>query len=1012
MVATALTLITWRRCCIALLLMIFFPTFSTQQQEKEVPLRQIYEECLRKSNDTSLSTSTAFTRNLTTTLRNFTRLASEGSKYGITNPAAAGGSAAQENNMPVYAVFQCRGDLSAQSCGECMENVTARLPQECAGYVGARVRLDGCFLRYDNQSFFEPDTTVQKMLCNSTEKLSDVEILRAIADDLVENVTREAPKKGGWATASASGMYAAAECVRYLNESECSQCLFQYSAVSCRSTVGEQVYLASCSYRYEAYNFLEAAAPSLIVAAPPSSPPSPTPSSPPNSRPRPAGSKTPDIAGSVVAGVVFMGGALCAILIVRRHKGSKIKGAKLGEETTRQLLQSKAQVFSLAELEEATDHFHPTNKLGEGGFGIVYKPKQPLMAPSWLRFQRPLISAFFSSPLICVFSSRAPQGCVFQPKQYHQICVFLISSDLRFQQQSPSRLRFSAKAIPSDLRFSHPSDLRFSARAAPLDLRFSAKAVPSDLRFSARAIASDLRFQQQEQLSDQRFSHRLRSAFFSQSSPIRSVMDGNKEEGSSSEDTQPIPTAHEIGESLGQADEALQVVTAMTMFKQLMENPRMDGNKEEGSSSEDRQPIPTAHEIGESSGQAEEALQVSTTVMLLKLGQKENSQPNKSDSIRVDHRLKLHESWKIHNAFHASLLRPYVGNVPEDMPAEDQPEVEELDEILVSEQSLAHKERKVKGKGALSNGERVAIKKLTIGGQQGKKEFLNEVNLITRVQHKNLIKLLGCCVEGHERILVYEYLPNKSLDLFLSATGNRILNWSTPYEIILGMAKGLAYLHEESHRRIIHRDIKPSNVLLDDELNPVIADFGLARLVRDNATHVNTGLAGTIGYLAPEYVLHGALSEKVDVFSFGLVALEIVTGKQNVYSGLLTWAWEKYGDEKVLDLVDERLGAAFSPEEAMRVVHVALLCTQESPKQRPTMSLITLWLSGSSGILEIPIRPTFLDYNDSIEPTSELNHQFILSSSLSPQSTNVFRGQDGSWTSRGVQSLSDIVEPR
>ncbi|MCO5562699.1 hypothetical protein L7F22_016329 [Adiantum nelumboides] len=149
-------------------------------------------------------------------------------------------------------------------------------------------------------------------------------------------------------------------------------------------------------------------------------------------------------------------------------------------------------------------------------------------------------------------------------------------------------------------------------------------------------------------------------------------------------------------------------------------------------------------------------------------------------------------------------------------------------------------------RGALSSGERVAIKKLTIGGQHAKQEFLNEVNLITSVQHKNLIKLLGCCVEGSERILVYEYLPNKSLDLFLSATGNRILNWSTRYGVILGMAKGLAYLHEESHTRIIHRDIKPSNVLLDDELNPIIADFGLARLVRDNATHVNTGVAGTM----------------------------------------------------------------------------------------------------------------------------------------------------------------------
>ncbi|MCO5574158.1 hypothetical protein L7F22_027938 [Adiantum nelumboides] len=287
-----LTLITWRRCCIALLLVILFPTFSTPQQlpEGEGPSYEIYQDCLRKSNGSNTSLS-AFTRTLNTTLRNFTRLASEGSKYGITNPAAAGGSAAEENNMPVYAVFQCRGDLSTQSCAECMQNVTARLPQVCAGYVGTRVRLDGCFLRYDNQSFFELDTSLMKIFCN-TEKASDVQT-GAIAD-LVENVTSEAPRKGGWATASASGMYAAAECVRYLNESECSQCLLRYwySNLSCGATVGERVHLASCNYRYEAYNFLEAAAPSL-VAAPPTSPPSPTPSQP--SLPRPAGHHIPAV---------------------------------------------------------------------------------------------------------------------------------------------------------------------------------------------------------------------------------------------------------------------------------------------------------------------------------------------------------------------------------------------------------------------------------------------------------------------------------------------------------------------------------------------------------------------------------------------------------------------------------------------------------------------------------------------------------------------------------------------
>ncbi|KAI5070532.1 hypothetical protein GOP47_0014875 [Adiantum capillus-veneris] len=225
------------------------------------------------------------------------------------------------------------------------------------------------------------------------------------------------------------------------------------------------------------------------------------------------------------------------------------------------------------------------------------------------------------------------------------------------------------------------------------------------------------------------------------------------------------------------------------------------------------------------------------------------------------------------------------------------------------------------------------------------------------------------------------------------------------------MAKGLAYLHEESHTQIIHRDIKPSNILLDDQLNPVIPDFGLARLVKDDATHVNTGVAGTIGYLAPEYALNGVLSEKVDVFSFGLVTLEVVTGKQNVYSRLLTWVWEKYRDEKSLELVDEKLGNAFAPEQVIRVVHVALLCTQENPKQRPTMYRVTLWLSGMTDILEIPIRPAFLGYNDSTAPARVSIHQSPSTSFTCSQSTNAFGGEVP-WISGGVLSMSEIIDPR
>ncbi|KAK9070625.1 hypothetical protein SSX86_011027 [Deinandra increscens subsp. villosa] len=276
-------------------------------------------------------------------------------------------------------------------------------------------------------------------------------------------------------------------------------------------------------------------------------------------------------------------------------------------------------------------------------------------------------------------------------------------------------------------------------------------------------------------------------------------------------------------------------------------------------------------------------------------------------------------------------------------------------------------------KGTLDDGRVIAVKQLSVASHQGKSQFIAEIATISAVQHRNLVKLYGCCIDGEKRLLVYEYLENKSLDQALFGEKKLSLSWATRFEICLGVARGLAYLHEESRIRVIHRDVKASNVLLDSDLNPKISDFGLAKLYDDKKTHMSTRVAGTIGYLAPEYAMRGHLTEKADVFGFGVVALEIISGRPNCDSSLedekiylLEWAWNLHEANSELELVDEEL-SEFDENEIKRVIKVALLCTQTSPMQRPSMSRVVAMISGdieASGVITRPEYLTGFNFKD------------------------------------------------
>ncbi|XP_019450582.1 PREDICTED: probable leucine-rich repeat receptor-like serine/threonine-protein kinase At3g14840 [Lupinus angustifolius] len=269
-------------------------------------------------------------------------------------------------------------------------------------------------------------------------------------------------------------------------------------------------------------------------------------------------------------------------------------------------------------------------------------------------------------------------------------------------------------------------------------------------------------------------------------------------------------------------------------------------------------------------------------------------------------------------------------------------------------------------KGILSDGTVVAVKQLSSKSRQGNREFVNEIGMISALKHPNLVKLHGFCVEEDQLLLIYEYMENNSLAHTLFVTkedpGNRHLrlDWKTRQRICVGIAKGLAYLHEESRLKIVHRDIKATNVLLDQDLNPKISDFGLAKLKEEDSTHIDTRIAGTYGYMAPEYAMHGYLTDKADVYSFGIVALEIVSGANSAVShpqeecfSLLDWALVLKERDNVMELVDKRLGEDFNEREVVVMIKVALLCTKFSPALRPTMSSVVSMLEGRRVLEEI-----------------------------------------------------------
>ncbi|TVU01635.1 hypothetical protein EJB05_52908, partial [Eragrostis curvula] len=780
-----------------------------------------------------------------------------------------------------YGLAQCRADVNASDCLACLDAAVRDMATWCPGQKSATLVYDDevCLLRYSNASFSGAgDTSVVWYKSNSqnaTQPAQFTSSLSALMKNLTATAAYSSPRKfaaGSAALAPFENIYGIAQCTLDVSADDCNRCLVSAVATiptCCNEKLGGRVIYRTCSIRFEMYPFYNVSAAEAAMS------PAPSPGGGPingidHSVPGSTGSKRTVRRAPVVSipvAVMLLLLLLVALYLCKRnrkpHENAQIASVRHGDDE--EMRSPESLLYDLSTLRAATDNFSEENKLGEGGFGPVYKGI--LQDGQEIALKR--------------LSTTSQQGQVEMKNE-----VFLVA-----KLQHKNLVRVLGCCIQEHERL--------------LVYEFL-------VNNSLDKILFDLA--RQHELSwEQR---------------------------------------HKIIEGIGRGllylheDSRLKIIHRDLKASNILLDKDMN---------------PKISDFG-----------------LAKLFNVDSSVGNTS---RVAGTYGyMAPEYALHGIFSAkSDVFSYGVLVLEIVTGRRHEEDEEMrssETLLYDLSTLRAATDKFSEENKLGEGgfgpvyKEIAVKRLSTTSQQGQVEMKNEVFLVAKLQHKNLVRILGCCIQEHERLLVYEFLSNNSLDKILfDPARQHELSWEQRHKIIEGIGRGLLYLHEDSRLKIIHRDLKAGNILLDKDMNPKISDFGLAKLFSVDSSVGNTShIAGTYGYMAPEYALHGIFSAKSDVFSYGVLVLEIVTGRRNSYTqasvpseDLLTFVWRRWSRGSVQELLDGCPAGGRHPQEVLRCVHVGLLCVQEDPLLRPGMAAIIIMLNSRSITLPAPIAPAFVD---------------------------------------------------